>query len=268
LAAFVFHSKLLMTYTFGDNDEASRRLRRLAEVYETETHALLEQVSDANQIQLAVDLGCGPGWSTQLLDSVLHPQRTVGLDASERYLFEARANHPKLEFFRHDVVEPSFPTEAPDLLFCRFLLTHISSPQQILTVWAQEASPGALLLIHETEHLESSDPALRRYYELVGQMQQHYGQALHIGALLDPCFVGTGWHILKSESIVLEKHTQDMAQLHLPNLRTWGRNEYAAQAFNRSELDELETALGEIASGATNAGVVLNTARQIIARRL
>ena len=33
-----------MGYTFGDNQEASRRLRRLAEVYETETRDLLDAV--------------------------------------------------------------------------------------------------------------------------------------------------------------------------------------------------------------------------------
>jgi len=59
----------------------------------------------------------------------------------------------------------------------------------------------------------------------------------------------------------------EMAQLHLPNLRTWGRNEFAVQAFDRRELDQLETALDSIASGASEAGLVHNTARQIVAER-
>jgi hypothetical protein len=36
-----------MAYTFGDNQEASRRLRRLAEVYEPETRDLLNAVRSA-----------------------------------------------------------------------------------------------------------------------------------------------------------------------------------------------------------------------------
>jgi trans-aconitate 2-methyltransferase len=82
---------LTMFYTFGDHEEASRRLRRLAELYEPETRGLFELAlhsGEPDTLRLAVDLG----WTTQLLDSVLKPQRTVRLDSSERYIAEARAN--------------------------------------------------------------------------------------------------------------------------------------------------------------------------------
>src|SRR5580693_3011189 len=72
-------------YTFGDNDLASARLRRLAEIYEPETRELLQD-SGVRTPHLAVDLGCGPGWSTSLLQEVLNPDCTVGLDASKHYI--------------------------------------------------------------------------------------------------------------------------------------------------------------------------------------
>jgi SAM-dependent methyltransferase len=259
-----------MSYTFGDHEEASRRLRRLAEIYEPETRGLLELAVDSGKprtLRLAVDLGCGPGWTTQLLDETLKPRRTVGLDASDRYIAEARANLPHLEFFRHDILQTPFPVEAPELLLCRFLLTHLPSPQTALTAWAEVAAPHAILLIHETEEIESAHPALHRYYELVGEMQRHYGQALHVGSILESCLAKTAWKVRQSRSLILEKPAREMAQLHLPNMRTWGRNEYAAQAFDRRELDELEMALASVASGVAEAGFVRNTARQIVAER-
>jgi SAM-dependent methyltransferase len=259
-----------MSYTFGDQEEASRSLRRLAEVYEPETRELLELARDSDQpyaTRLAVDLGCGPGWTTQLLDAVLKPQRTVGLDSSDRYIAEARVNYPTLEFLRHDILQIPFPVEVPDLFLCRFLLTHLPSPQTALRTWSDVAAHQAKLLIHETERLESTHPALHRYYELVGQMQRHFGQTLHVGAILDSRFAGTGWQVEQSRSLVLEKTARDMAQLHLPNLRTWGRNEYAAQSFDRHEPDELEATLDCIASGASDAGIVYNTVKQIVAER-
>jgi trans-aconitate methyltransferase len=259
-----------MSYTFGDNEEASLRLRSLAELYEPETRALLVLYRDSSKARsprFAVDLGCGPGWSTQLLAAVLKPQRVVGLDASERYIAEARANHPGLEFLCHDILQSPFPVEAPDVLLCRFQLTHLAAPEKALNTWAEAAAPGATLLIHETEGLETPDPVLHRYYELVGEMQRHYGQTLHVGAILDASFADTAWYMLESRSLLLEKPAREMARLHLANLRTWGRNEFAVQAFDRRELDELEAALASIASGATEAGAVLNTARQIVAVR-
>jgi trans-aconitate 2-methyltransferase len=118
-----------MSYTFGDNHEASRRLGRLAEVYEQETRSLLTSAGEVvgGRVELAVDLGCGPGWSTRLIEVTLNPVRTVGLDASERFVAEARSNHPQHEFFRHDVLLSPFPVQNPDFLFCRFLISKLFS---------------------------------------------------------------------------------------------------------------------------------------------
>src|SRR5215469_8923456 len=85
----------IVGYTFGDNQEASRRLRRLAEVYEPETRDLLNSVRSKNgdrRFELALDLGCGPGWSTQLIEATLSPKRIIGMEASETYVAEARRN--------------------------------------------------------------------------------------------------------------------------------------------------------------------------------
>lgn len=259
-----------MAYTFGDNQEASRRLRRLAEVYEPETLDLLGAVRSLKcdrSFELGLDLGCGPGWSTDLIAATLNPKRIVGLEASEAYVAEARSNHPGHEFVQHDVLTIPFPVDNADFIFCRFLLTHLPSPRAALESWAHAARPGAILAIHETEALHSTYPALSRYYEMVAQMQKHYGQELNVGALLDDAFTGTRWCLIHSESVVLEKAARDMAQLHVANLRTWGGNDFALQAFDRDELDQLESELSSIASGSKEAGLVYNTAKRIIARR-
>lgn len=254
------------TYTFGDNDQASKRLRRLSEVYEIDTRKLLSR-SGVHTPRLAVDLGCGPGWSTQLLQEELHPDRTVGLDSSGRYVAEARNYRPSdLEFEIHDVTQIPFPVSSPDVLFCRFLLTHLSSLGQVLARWASVAAPGAILLVHETETLESEHAALRRYYELVGQLQRHYGQALLVGAILNECLHNSGWRVIESNRRILEKKASDMAELHLANLRTWRNDKYACRAFDPREIESLKKSLDRIANGDENGGVVFNAARQIIAR--
>ncbi len=253
-------------YTFGDSDEASRRVQNLAKLYEPDTRSLLKR-SEVHSPLLAVDLGCGPGWSTRLIQEVLSPQQTVGLDSSARYIDEARERYGEtIEFKLHDITQVPFPTHSPNVMFCRFLLTHLPSPGKVLAHWKQVAQTGALLLIHETESLESKNPSLRRYYELVGQLQEHYGQNLWIGAVLETCLKQAGWSVIDSIGLVLEKPAQSMAELHLANIRSWRNDEYASKSFNADEINFLEASLGRIACGMDNAGVVLNTARQIIAR--
>ena len=85
--------------------------------------------------------------------------------------------------------------------------------------------------------------------------------------MLTDAFSNTSWSLVRNESVVLEKSARDMAQLHLANLRIWGRNDFAMQAFDRHEMDQLENHLSAIASGSTEAGVVYNTAKRIITRR-
>jgi trans-aconitate 2-methyltransferase len=254
-------------YTFGDNDRASERLRRLAQLYEAEARNLLERCP-VRQPVLAVDLGCGPGWSTRLVHEVLSPVRTVGLDSSRRFVAEAEARHgSEIEFLVHDVAEPHFPVSRPDVLFCRFLLTHLRFLPDVLAAWAEAAAPEAILLIHETEAIETGHPTLRRYYELLAQLQRHHGQLLGVGAALEVAVTQGGWELLESRPHRLEKPARAMAELHVANLRTWRHDEYARSAFDPAEIDDLEKSLESVAADRSGKAIVYNTARQIIARR-
>ena len=152
-------------------------------------------------------------------------------------------------------------------MFCRFLLTHLRSLGEVLAAWAGLAAPGGLLVVHETESLESSHPALQLYYRLLEQFQRHHGQELEVGAVLENAFAGSGWRLVESQSRLLEKPAGDMAELHLANLRTWRNDEYARRTFDAGELADLETSLEQIASRREEGGVVVNAARQIIAQR-
>jgi hypothetical protein len=49
--------------------------------------------------------------------------------------------------------------------------------------------------------------------------------------------------------------------------RTWRHDEYATRTFDAGELNSLEASLEEIAFRMEDAGIVVNSARQIIARR-
>lgn len=253
------------SYTFGDNDRASARLQRLAETYEPSTRALLER-GRPRQSELAVDLGCGPGWSTALLHAALRPARCVGLDASERFVDEARARHGRdVVFCVHDVRRAPFPLGAPDLLLCRFLLTHLSDTAAALAAWGAAAAPRARLLVHETEVLEGDHPALKRYYELVAELQRRHGQELDVGARLDASFRSSQWKVAESRSVTLEMPAAQMAELHVANLRTWRARDEARRAFDGAELDALEKTLEAIACGHERANPVRNVVRQIVA---
>lgn len=255
------------TYTFGDTPAAGDRLRGLAELYEPETRDLIARRAVITPV-LAVDLGCGPGLSTRLLHELTGARRTVGCDVSSKFLAQARRKRQTgLSYLRHDVTRAPFPAGSPDLLLCRFLLTHLAQPELVLATWAHVARPGACLLLHETERLESTHPVLRGYYGLVDRMQSHYGQALRIGADLQRILGQTRWTVVDSSARVLHQPAASMARLHAANLKVWRRDPYVRGTTSARTLSRLGAALGRIADGTEPCRPVLNVVRQIVAVR-
>ncbi len=252
-------------YTFGDDERAAARLLLLARLYEPVTRELISR-GGISSCGVALDLGCGPGYSTRLLRDELHPARTVGLDASPRFVAEARRRHgPEIEFELHDVTRGPFPVQTSETLLCRFVLTHLGNVEGALAAWAGAAATGARLLVHETESLFSEHRTLTRYYALLARLQGHHGQRVDVGTRLDAAFAATAWRVVDSRVVKLEVRGADMASLHLQNLRTWRNDEFAKRAFDPRELDELEAGLGRIAAGEEPHVIVHNGARQIVA---
>jgi SAM-dependent methyltransferase len=241
-------------YTFGDGGVAADRLALLAATYEPSSARLLRMCASLAP-RRAVDLGCGPGHSTRLVHAVVAPAVTLGIDSSRAHVARARASAPPgIAYAVHDVTVTPLPGEAPpDLLYCRFLLTHLAQPTRTLAAWAAAAGARAALVVEETAELSSPHPAFRLYYRLVAELQRHYGQELAIGRTLDRAAAGTGWRAEIGVMRELRLPACRMARLHALNLATWRQDPFARAAFSSEMLDELAVTLEAIARGAADA---------------
>lgn len=242
-------------YTFGDSERASRRLELLARTYEAPSRQLIERFRppDPQLLDLAIDLGCGPGLTTRLLHEASRSRRTLGLEASERYLAQARAGAPAgVEFRQQDVTRLGADVAAAPLVFSRFLLTHITDAAAAIRGFRALVAPGGYLLLQETAHLQGQHAAFARYYELVAELQAHYGQVLYIGQELARLAQGGPFEVVHSAVRRFERPAATMAELHVQNLRTWRNDPFASRAFDARELDGLEAELEAIASGRTS----------------
>jgi len=171
-------------YAFGDSAPAARRLALLAEVFEPPSRGLLERFAGV-PLDLAVDLGCGPGHTTRLVASVTGARRTLGLDQSEAFVALAAAGAPPgVSFAVHDVTVVPFPAGPAGLVYGRFLLSHLPDPAAALAAWATQLAPGGLLLVEEVERIHTAQPALRRYLDTAAALLAARGHTLEIGAAL------------------------------------------------------------------------------------
>lgn len=236
-------------YTFGDSDLAARRLHLLAEAYSDSSQAFLKQFA-SGPVERALDLGCGPGYTTRLLHQTVEARSTIGIDSSEHYIALARSEAPLgVEFVCHDVLDKP-PVPRADLVHVRFLLTHLADPGLALAQWGELLMHRGLLLLQEVSLLESEHPTLTRYYQLVEALQAQYKQSLYIGRNLEG--------IARSAPFIVEHHGQRlfelpahvMARLHALNLPTWKSDPIAVRNFDPKEIADVEQGLLRIAQRA------------------
>jgi len=255
------------TYTFGDNDVAAERLRHLAAAFAPSSRGFLARVA-REPVRSAVDLGCGPGHTTALVQDVTGARTILGLDSSPRLLARARRQAPRrIAFAEHDITSVPFPAPPADLIYGRFILTHLAAAERALANWIDAAGVHGRLALEETAGVTSDEPALARYYELVERMQAAHGQRMHIGRDLARLGQAAGWIVESAalQPVVLPGAVA--ARLHALNLRTWRHDPFIAATVAAAELDELGARLDELATAARPGASARWQIAQVILRR-
>jgi trans-aconitate 2-methyltransferase len=236
-------------YTFGDNDAAADRLTLLARAFESSSARLLGSLARPSPVR-AVDLGCGPGFTTRLLHRTLGAGQTWGLDASERLVARARAQFGgELSFAVQDVTSAPFPVTDVDAFYARYLLTRLASPRDVLAACALAGRRGSVLVLEENCGLLSVDPLFEGYYRRLARMHAHYGQNMFVGERLPELAAGTPWRVERFERSRIALDAQIMARLHAMNVRTWRTDPFAIAAFRAAELDAMTAQLDDVVDG-------------------
>ncbi len=241
-----------MQYAFGDTDLAARRLKLLAEVFAEPTRDFLREAFTGRP-KLVVDLGCGPGSTTHFLADVLGAERAVGLDNSESFIGLAKETETdRVSFYLHDVTTLPFPVGPADLLFCRYLLTHMREPAAVIARWATQLEPGGLLLMEETEWICVNCDAFATYVGIVEAMLAARSNTLYVGPVLDGL-------VLPSD---LKRRTSDVRRFRVPphraaglflmNLQTWRHNRFVVESYSPGVIEQLQNDLLSISEQAAS----------------
>jgi ubiquinone/menaquinone biosynthesis C-methylase UbiE len=252
------------TYTFGDTPTASDRLRLLAEVFEPVSLELLQRWAPLRPSHV-VDLGCGPGHSTRLLHRATAAQRTTGVERSASYVAQARRERVTgVSYVEHDVTDVPLPVPPADLVFVRYLLTHLSEPVGALEGWASLLRAGGRMIVQETAALTSNEPALTRYYELVADLQRHHGQDLNVGSRLGQLAAAARLRVVHEALRTFRPPVPAMARLHALNMQTWREESYARATFDAGELDDLWNRLMQLAVSAPPDATIDQTLGELV----
>ncbi|GHO85885.1 class I SAM-dependent methyltransferase [Dictyobacter formicarum] len=253
-----------MTYLFRDTDRAARRLQVLAEVYTPSSEAFLQDIVHT-QPQLALDLGCGPGYTTHLLAKTTRSAQTIGLDSSTHFIeLATKSATGQISFLQHDVTQTPFPVGPADLIFCRMLLTHLQDPQATIERWLTQLKPGGLLLIEEVDWINTDKPILRDYLAIVAAMLKQQHNQLYIGEQLDAHQpTASGIQRPLSRVYQLPVTTANAATMFYLNIQTWKNHPFIQQNYPITQIEQMEDELGTLTTSTSTHNEITWGMRQI-----
>lgn len=179
-------------YVIRGGVEGRERLRLLSEVMGRSTRALLAEVGIAAG-SACLDLGCGGGDVTFELARAVGPGgRVLGVDLDEITVDLARREAEERRFSNvafevRDVVEWE-PADRFDVVYARFLLSHLSDPGSLIAAVHRYARPGGVVIVEDIDFrghfAEPECRALQQFVELYTRSVEARGADPNIGPRL------------------------------------------------------------------------------------
>lgn len=187
-------------YVIRGGKEGKERLKLLAQVMLPTTSWLLNTVGLKHAMH-CLDVGCGGGDVTLLMARrVGHLGKVAGIDFDRDILRLAQqeadaAQLHNVEFRLADATE--FEEEAIyDLVYARFLLTHLGEPQKCLNRMISATKAGGLIVVEDIDFSASfcypSCAAYERYTELYQRVVKRTGGDPNIGPKLPGMLLEAG----------------------------------------------------------------------------
>ncbi|HET6328409.1 MAG TPA: methyltransferase domain-containing protein [Planctomycetaceae bacterium] len=196
-------------YAIRGGAEGRERLRLLAEVMGPATRALFDEVKIPVG-SACLDLGCGGGDVTFELARTVGPQgRVVGIDLDHTLLEmarrEAEAQNLSNVLFETRDVTAWKPDGLFDVVYARFLLTHLPDPGAMVATVRQFLRPGGVFVVEDIDfrgHFAEPDcQALARSVELYTRVVQGRGADPQIGPRLPALLREAGFQEIRMKLV-------------------------------------------------------------------
>lgn len=156
---------------------------------------LLARVPLADDAAYVIDLGCGPGNSTELLARRFPRAHVLGVDNSESMLADARQRLPAASFEWGDISQwqaQPWQGRKPDLIYANAALQWVGGHETLLPRLLAMLAPGGVLAVQMPDNREEPTHRLMRevggeapWAEAIGDPHKMRTDLLKIGQYYD-----------------------------------------------------------------------------------
>ena len=242
-----------MRYKFATNETTAGRLEAISRIFNPHSQRFIKGQAK-NPVISAVDLGCGPGFTTHMLFMALQAGEIYGIDNSEEYLMHAMNRVGHCVFLKHDLTKTPFPVSS-DIMYARFVLSHLKDPIAMINRWSNELNLGGTLFIEELEGISTDVEVFERYLDINKMLVESQGAELYVGkAISGGSYYG---EVIVNETFEFEVSNRDAASMFYPNtVSIWENEEYILNNICKDERNEISGRIkGIIDSGDKTKGI-------------
>ena len=186
-------------YALATGEAAAYRLHVLNNVYGPGTRRLLRDAGLRRGMRVA-DLGCGVGMVTAVLAEIVGPEgEVVGVDFSAAQIAQARTQSkgaPNVKFVEASAADTGLPRESFDFVYSRFLLIHLTEPEQALSEMLALLKPNGILVCEDgdlTTAESEPESALQAFSDLWGRLGPVRGVDYTLGRRLYQMVLAAGF---------------------------------------------------------------------------
>jgi SAM-dependent methyltransferase len=243
-------------YLIRGGVEGRERLKILASVMRPTTLSLFDRVG-IEEGKTCLDVGCGGGDVTLDLAGLIGPKgKVVGSDIDETKLELARREAEEkgfgnVEYRLSNIVQ----SEAEfDVVYARFLLTHLSDPAGALAKIRRAARPGGVVIIEDIDlsgfFCHPYSAGFQRLVEFYTQAARRRGGDPNIGLRLPGLFLDAGFEQVQTNVAQPAGIDGDVKLLPAVTMENIANSVLADGAAERNEIDIVIAELYELARDA------------------
>jgi ubiquinone/menaquinone biosynthesis C-methylase UbiE len=167
-------------YTHGHHDSVLRSHR-----WRTAENSAAYLLSELRPGLDLLDVGCGPATITFDLAARVAPGRTIGIDASEDVIRQARESAgvrdegPAVELRVGDAYTLDLADDSVDVVHAHQVLQHLRRPVDALWEWQRVVRPGGVVAARDADYAAMTwhpeEPRLDRWLELYEAISRRNG---------------------------------------------------------------------------------------------
>ena len=257
-------SKHTMRYTYGTSEAAAGRLEEIAKFFNPLALQFIRHYSKG-PINSATDLGCGPGFTTDMLSKATDCPHVFGMDKSDNFLKVAANRFKHCTFIEHDVTKSPFPVRA-DVIYVRFLLSHLKDAVELVNRWILELQDNGILFIEEVEDVTTEIKVFQKYLKINAGLIASQGSHLYVGTILANGVYNAD--VLCNECVTIPVANCQAAAWFLPNTITiWEQEQYILDNVTQAEREEVSTALSRIKESGDSRNESTWKIRRLVLKR-